>query len=142
MQKRAAGGWRLAARPESDRVTIRNYRDLIAWQSAMDLTEAVYTASASWPKTETFGLSAQVRAAAVSVSCNIAEGKGRRADGEFRHFLSIAHGSVCEVETCVLLAGRFGYLKPADTERLLEHTAEVGRLVTGLSNSIPAKGKR
>jgi len=108
----------------------------------MDLTEAIYSATAAWPKTETFGLTRQVREAAVSVPCNIAEGKGRRADAELRHFLSIALGSVCEVETCVLLARRFGYLNGSQTERLLEHAGEVGRLVTGLSNFIPARVKR
>jgi four helix bundle protein len=108
----------------------------------MDLTGAVYTATASWPKTEMFGLTRQAREASVSVPCNIAEGKGRRADGELRHFLSIANGSVCEVETCVLLARRFGYLSPPETERLLEHAAEVGRLVTGLANAIPSKATR
>jgi len=121
---------------------IRNYRDLFVWQSAMDLTEAIYSATAPWPKTEAFGLTRQVREAAVSVPCNIAEGQGRRADGEFRHFLSIARGSVCEMETCLLLARRLEYLSESDTERLLEYTAEVRRLVTGLVNVIPGKARR
>src|SRR5262245_27049317 len=121
---------------------IRNYRDLLAWQSAMDLTEAIYSATVNWPKTETFVLTRQVREAAVSVPCNIAEGKGRRSDAELKHFLSIAHGSICEVETCVLLARRLVYLSALQTERLLEHAGEVGRLVTGLSNVIPARTKR
>lgn len=130
-------------RSESDpAMSIRNYRDLIAWQRAMDLTEAVYTAAASWPKTEMFGLTRQAKAAAVSVPCNIAEGQGRRGDAEFRHFLSIAHGSVREVETCVLLAERLGFLKARETEQLLDHAGEVGRLVTGLANAIPTKDRR
>ena len=121
---------------------IRNYRDLLAWQSSMDLTEEIYSVTAPWPKTETFSLTRQVREAAVSVACNIAEGKGRRADGAFKYFLSIAHGSVCEVETCVLLARRLGYLNPLQADRLLEHTSEVGRLILGLSNAIPARVMR
>jgi four helix bundle protein len=121
---------------------IRNYRDLLAWQRAMDLTGTVYTATANWPKTEMFGLTRQLREAAVSVPCNIAEGKGRRADGELRDFLSIASGSLAELETCVLLARRFGYLNTPETEQLLEQASEVGRLVTGLANAIPVKAKR
>jgi four helix bundle protein len=123
-------------------MAIRNYRDLLAWQSAMDLTEAIYMATASWPRSEVFGLTRHAREAAVSVPCKIAEGQGRRADAEFRHFLSIAHGSIREVETCVLLGQRLQYLAAPDAERLLEHTSEVGRLVTGLASVLPPKGKR
>jgi four helix bundle protein len=108
----------------------------------MDLAEAIYSATAGWPKTELFGLTRPARNAAVSVPCNIAEGQGRRSDAEFRHFLSIAHGSVREVETCVLLGGRLGFLKKTQVDQLLEHAAEVGRLITGLANSIPPKGNR
>jgi four helix bundle protein len=108
----------------------------------MDMTVAVYSATADWPKTETFGLTRQVRDAAVSVPCNIAEGQGRRSDAEFRHFLSIAHGSIREVETCVLLGERLKYIGAPEGKRLLDHCAEVGRLVTGLSNALPARGKR
>jgi four helix bundle protein len=108
----------------------------------MDLAEAIYSATAGWPKTELFGLTRPARNAAVSVPCNIAEGQGRRSDAEFRHFLSIAHGSVREVETGVLLGGRLGFLKKTQVDQLLEHAAEVGRLITGLANSIPPKGNR
>jgi S23 ribosomal protein. len=89
-----------------------------------------------------FGLTRQVRNAAVSVACNIAEGQGRRTDGEFRRFLSIARGSVCEVETCILLARRIGYLPNQVMEHLLVQTSEVARLVTGLANAIPGKAMR
>jgi len=119
---------------------IRNYRDLLAWQSAMDLTVAVYEATCNWPDRETFGLTRQLRQAAVSVPCNIAEGQGRRSDPEFRHFLSIARGSLREVETCVLLGERLKYLETSQNVRLMDHCAEVGRLINGLASSL--RGRR
>ena len=114
----------------------RNYRDLIAWQKAMDLVEAVYRTTAEFPREECYGLTAQIRRAAVSIPSNIAEGQGRRTRKEFLRFLSIAHGSLREVETQVLIAERLGYIAPGARVNLLLASAEVGRLVTGLSNQL------
>jgi len=119
---------------------IRNYADLAAWQKAMDLAETVYRTTSSFPKEEMYGLRSQLRKAATSVPSNIAEGQGRRSDGAFAQHLSVAHGSLREVETQVLLAGRLGYLGQDEVRRLLEQTAEVGRLITGLSNSLRRRG--
>src|SRR5215210_4763555 len=80
-----------------------SYRDLIAWQKAMGLARSVYAVSASWPAEERFGPTSQVRRAAVSVPANIAEGSGRSGSREFRHGLSVAHASLCELETQLLL---------------------------------------
>jgi four helix bundle protein len=114
----------------------RNYTDLIAWQTAMALAEAVYVASRQLPPEERFGLSAQMRRAAVSIPANLAEGQGRRTNGEFGNQLSVAHGSIRELETHVMLAGRLR-LMPSDlVEALLDQLAEVGRLTTGLANSL------
>jgi four helix bundle protein len=113
----------------------KNYMDLIAWQKAMNLGEAVYAAAKTLPREELFGLCSQMRRAAVSIPANIAEGEGRRTAGEFVHMLSVAHGSVRELETHVMLAERLGYLKPEAAASLLAGAAEVGRLVKGLSNS-------
>ena len=117
-------------------MTIRNYADLLAWQKAMDLTEAVYTETSALPQEERYGLTSQLRRAAVSIPSNIAEGKGRRTDGEFLNHLSVAHGSICELETQVLLTGRLGLLKRESVDALIDRCAEVGRLVNGLANSI------
>lgn len=122
-------------------MAIRNYRDLIAWQGAMDLTVQVYSATESWPKSEMYGLTAQTRKAAVSVPCNVAEGQGRGSDAAFRHFLSIAHGSLREVETCVVIGERLKYLKNDESAVLLEAASQVGRLITGLSKAMPQKGR-
>src|SRR5881628_2710921 len=117
-------------------MAVRNYRELTAWQKAMDLVELVYTATRSWPKEEIYGLTSQVRRAVVSVPSNIAEGQGRTSTREFLHHLSIAYGSLREVETQVLVAQRLGYLPQELTDRLLASTGEVGRLINGLSRSL------
>jgi len=117
-------------------VATKNYRDLIAWQRAMDLVEAVYRESSAMPGEERFGLSAQMRRAAVSVPANIAEGQGRRTCGEFLNHLSVAHGSIRELETHVMIAGRLKFLEQSAAGSILEGAAEVGRLVSTLGTSL------
>ena len=114
----------------------QNYRDLIAWQKSMDLVEAVYTATKGLPPDERYGLTSQIRRAVVSVPSNIAEGQGRRSRSEFVHFLSIAHGSLREVETQLLIAMRLGYLESEMGTPVLALSEEVGRLVSGLARSL------
>jgi four helix bundle protein len=114
----------------------QNYKDLIVWQKAMDLVEAVYTVTKTFPKEEIYGLTSQLRRAAVSIPSNIAEGQGRRSSGEFAHFLSIAHGSLREVETQTLIAERLEYISKQSSMDLMALTSEVGRLLNGLSNSL------
>jgi four helix bundle protein len=77
----------------------RNYQDLVAWQKAMDLADAVYDVTERWPKEQLFGLTIQVQRAALSVPSNIAEGQGRNSRADFGRFLDIANGSRCELET-------------------------------------------
>ena len=114
----------------------KNYRDLIAWQKAMDLVMMVYLASQDFPKQELYGLTSQMRRADVSIPSNIAEGQGRRTKNDFRNFLSFAHGSLREVETQVLIANRLGYLDDETTSGLLGLAGQVGRLTNALSNSL------
>jgi four helix bundle protein len=127
----ASGQWSVVSE-----MAVKSYRELIAWQRAMDMAETVYKVSAACPKEELFGLVSQMRRSAVSVPSNIAEGQGRKSTKEFMHHLSIAHGSVCEMETQVLLAGRIGFLSKAQVDQVLANAAEVGRLVNGLYNSL------
>jgi len=115
---------------------VQSYRDLIAWQKAMDLVKMVYRASREWPKEERYGLTNQARRAAVSVPANVAEGKGRSGSKEFLHHLSIAHGSLCEVETHLTIARRLSYLDDAALQALDRQSAEVGRLLQGLIRSL------
>ncbi len=113
-----------------------SYRDLMVWQRSMDLVEGVYTTTRTWPKEELYGLTAQVRRAAVSVPSNIAEGQGRSSTKEFLHHLSISRGSLLEVETQLIVAQRLGYLSLQTAERLLDYSAEVSRLLSGLMRSL------
>jgi four helix bundle protein len=117
-------------------VAVKSYRDLVAWQKAMDTVELVYRASERFPKSEMYGLASQIRRAAVSIPSNIAEGQGRRGTKDFVKFLSIAYGSLLEVETQAQISERLGYLSHGDCDRLLDATAEVGRLLNGLMNAL------
>jgi four helix bundle protein len=112
------------------------YRDLIVWQKAFELAMAVYEATAHFPREERYGITSQIRKAAISIPSNIAEGQGRRSKREFRHFLFIALGSLMEVETQILISKALTYLKSSQTEKLLAKIAEVGRLLNGLSKSL------
>jgi four helix bundle protein len=117
-------------------VSSRNYQDLRAWQKAIDLVLLVYEYTQTWPANEMYGLAAQVRRAAVSVPSNIAEGQGRRTVRDFVRFLNIAHGSLREVETQLLIAQRLGYLSEQQFDCSRELSSEAGRLITGLANSL------
>jgi four helix bundle protein len=114
----------------------RGYRELVAWQKAMDLVELVYMATQSWPREELYVLTAQIRRAAVSVPSNIAEGHGRVSTGEYVSHIGIAYGSLMEVETQAEIAGRLGYLSPNSGRRIRELSAEVGRMLNGLKASL------
>ena len=120
-------------------MTVQSYEDLKAWQKAIELVAAIYTATASFPEAEIFGIISQMRRAAASVPSNIAEGQGRLTTGEFRHFVGIARGSLQELETQVHLARRLGYLQEASFRELLRNTKEVIRIVNGLLNSLDEK---
>jgi four helix bundle protein len=113
-----------------------SYRDLIAWQKARVLVRTVYAVTSEWPVDEKYGLTAQVRRAAVSVPSNIAEGSGRSGNREFRRGLSLAHGSLCELETQIMLGIDLGLCKPQAGESVLGQAAEVGRIIRGLMQSL------
>jgi four helix bundle protein len=113
-----------------------SYRDLIAWRKAMDLVTDVYRVTKAFPREELYGLTNQLRRAAVSVPSNIAEGQDRFSRKEFHHFLSHARGSLVEVETHLMIAENLGYLDPNQTRFLLDKTSELGKVLNGLIASI------
>lgn len=115
---------------------VRSYRDLIVWQKAIELVTEIYRATESLPDTERFGLTAQLRRAAVSVPSNVAEGQGRQSTGEFKQFLGHARGSLLEVETQIFIAGNLGYLSQEQCNRLHKRTEELGRILNGLLSSL------
>jgi four helix bundle protein len=110
----------------------RKYRDLQVWHKAMDLAEACYRSATQFPKYEQYGLSDQLRRAASSIPANIAEGRARSYAKEFRQFLSIALGSLAELETHIQLSARLRYLPDDQASALLERTEEVGKMLGSL----------
>lgn len=108
------------------------YDDLLVWRAAMELAEEIYRITKAFPKEETYGLTVQLRRAAVSVPSNIAKGKGRASDKELAQFLCHSRGSLFEIETQINLASRLGYIDPLGAEGILQKTARVGQLLNGL----------
>ena len=121
------------------KMPVRSYRDLVAWQKAMELMVSVYTCTQTFPKVETYGLISQMRRAAVSVPSNIAEGHARISTGEFRQFLSHALGSLVEIETQILIGERLSYIDAEKSNELLARTTELGKTPNGLLRSLPTR---
>ena len=124
------------------RSNIRYYRDLRTWQKAMDLAVESYRLSAHLPRREMYGLTSQITRAASSVPANIAEGNGRFTRGEYIHHLSVAHGSLVELETHVLLATRLDYLTGGVCEDFLESSGEVAALLLALAKRLRESARR
>ena len=118
---------------------VRSYQDLVVWEKALELAEMVYRVSASFPADERFGMTSQVRRAAVSVASNIAEGARRHGSKEFLHFLGVASGSLAEVETILILAQRMGMADSEQVTELLAQAAEIGRMLSGLKRSLNSR---
>lgn len=108
------------------------HRNLRVWQAAMELADAVYSATARFPAQERYGLATQMRRAAVSVPSNIAEGAARASNAEFLQFLHTARGSLAELDTQIEIAQRRDYLTPEVQELLRQLLDEVGRTLQGL----------
>jgi four helix bundle protein len=115
---------------------IESYKDLIAYQKAYEVCLRVYEATRTFPRQETYGLTAQLRRCAVSISSNIAEGYRRKNRREYLQFLHIASGSCAELETQIHLAKDLRYLEPELAKRLYESQEEVSRLLRGLIRSL------
>jgi four helix bundle protein len=117
---------------------VEGYKQLIAWQKAMNIVLEVYRLTATFPGHESYGLTNQLRRAAVSIPSNIAEGQGRGRRDFARH-LRIANGSRQEVETQLVIAARLGYIEQASGENILQQISELGRILTGLRRSLTSK---
>jgi four helix bundle protein len=124
---------------EDIRPKVKSYRDLVVWQKAMDMVVEAYRISERLPSTEKFGLAAQIQRAAVSVPANIAEGHGRDHLGDYLRHLSIARGSLMELETHLLIAQRLSFLSSAELDTVFQMTDEVSRMLAGLSSSLRAR---
>lgn len=118
---------------------IRTYRDLIAWQKAMEMAELAYQATRGFPKEERFGLVAQIRRAAVSIPSNIAEGFGRGRKAELRRFLEISRGSLFEFQTQAELARRMDWLKGEHLAKTRKAARELDAILAGLIRSVEVR---
>jgi four helix bundle protein len=114
---------------------IQSFRDLSVWQKSMDLVVRVYQLTEQFPRSETYGLTSQVRRASVSIPSNIAEGKAI-GGSSYPHHLRIAHGSEAELQTQIELAGRLKFMSDADVKALLNDASEIGRMLVGLERSL------
>jgi four helix bundle protein len=115
------------------------HKDLDVWKQSMSLVESCYRATAGFPKSELYGLTSQLRRAAVSIPSNIAEGHCRRSTRAFLNHVSIALGSQAELETCIELGARLSFLSASGKESLAAQAASVGRLLNGLSRALETK---
>ncbi len=127
-------GERTNARTEADQS--RGFKGLVAWQKAMELVLAVYRVTGAWPREEQYGLTSQVRRAAVAIPSNLAEGHGRSGPREYAHHVSIAFGSRCELETQMLIGEQLGYSSGETTAELMAKIVDVRRLIRGLIRSL------
>jgi four helix bundle protein len=116
-----------------------NFRDLKAWQLGMDLTEQVYVLTENFPRSEIYGLTSQIRRSAVSIPSNLAEGQGRDSNKEFLQFIAIAFGSICELETQLILSKRLKYIQHDDWERISRSLLETRKTMRGLQKFLRAK---
>ncbi|RJR42819.1 MAG: four helix bundle protein [Deltaproteobacteria bacterium] len=114
----------------------RAYRDLRVWKEAIDFVKEVYLITAKFPSTEIYGLTNQIRRAAVSIPANIAEGQGRNSSKEFRQFLGIALGSVSELETHLIISNKIEYLSQDELDPLLVNLDDFRKMLKSLSNSL------
>lgn len=117
----------------------RPHRKLEVWQNAMKLVKTVYLLTKGFPKTEIFGLVAQMQRAAISVPCNIAEGAARKSKKEFLYFLNIAQGSLSELDTQLELAYELGYIEEQKRTQVMLELIRIFKMLSGLIRSLNAK---
>jgi len=119
---------------------IQSFKDLDVWKLSFELTRDIYRVTRSFPKDENFGLVSQIRRSAVSIPSNISEGYGRHSSKEFSHFLNIANGLLCELETQILIAGELGYLdKDGLFDSLVQKIRFIGGKLYNLRQSLKKK---
>lgn len=118
---------------------LKNYRELKVWQKAYQLCLDIYKITKEFPKEERYGLTSQIRRAAVSVPSNIAEGYGRKTTAEYIYFLYTAYGSNCELDTQIQLSSDLGYVKAGDITVIQEHIGEVERMLKALIKALENK---
>ena len=132
----ASGEWRAKRKKVAEASKPRHYKDLLIWQRGMGLAKLVYQLTAKFPGEERYGLTSQLRRAAVSVPSNIAEGQARQGTKEFLQFLSHAQGSLAELETQLLLSMDLGFAQKPDVDRALQEIDELQKMIVGLKRKL------
>ena len=118
---------------------MHNFKELIVWQKSRHLVKDIYTLTQKFPADESFGLTQQIRRAAISIPSNIAEGSGRRTDNDFSHFIDIANGSAFEVETQLYLSLDLEYISQSEFEEVVAKLTDVERLIYNFKKSLSKK---
>lgn len=119
---------------------MNSYKDLVVWQKAIDLSFDIYSLTKDFPKEEMYGLVSQIRRSAVSIPSNIAEGQARKYHQQFSHFLSIAQGSLAELETQIIISMRLGYVT-GDQKDLFDTMHSIGKMITRLKQNLTQEKK-
>ncbi|NGP88524.1 four helix bundle protein [Fodinibius halophilus] len=117
---------------------MNNFRNLDVWDKAVELATYVYQITENFPKTETYGLTSQMRRSAISISSNIAEGAGRGSKKEFSHFLNISMGSCYELETQLTISQNLQFLNGVDFEKISDKLIEIQKMIYSLRKSLNA----
>ena len=118
---------------------LKNYKELNVWQKSYELCLNIYRITAKFPNEEKYGLTSQIRRSAVTIPSNIAEGYGRKTTVDYIRMLYIAYGSVCELETQILLAGDLGFIEKGELGTAKKHIAEIERMLKALIKSLDNK---
>ena len=118
---------------------LKSYRDLDVWKASMALVKSVYLLTTDFPKSEIYGLTSQIRRAAVSIPSNIAEGYGRVHRGDYVHHLSIAQASLCELETQLILGVDLGFSRRELAQKVWKDSQEVGKMLSKLIRSLNSR---
>ena len=118
---------------------IRTHKELNVWKASIELVTEIYRLTKGFPKEETYGLTNQIRRASVSIPSNLAEGAARSSNKEFSYYISIAIGSIAEIETQLFISRNLGYLNESDFEKLDTKLTDIRKMATGLKKTIDAK---
>ena len=118
---------------------IHNFRELKVWQKSICMVKNIYVSTASFPKSETYGIVAQIQRAAVSIPANISEGCGRNSDKELSRFLDIALGSAFELFTLITLSVELNFIDKIESESILHEISEIQKMIYGLKQKLNNK---
>lgn len=134
-----SGWWLVVNILNSIVMKVKSYRELRVWQQSVDFCVKVHTVTSTFPKEELYGLTSQIRRAAISIPSNIAEGQARNTTGEFSQFLGISKGSLAEIDTQLEIARRLSFLSIESFQSFENEIETIGKMLNALQNALPKK---